>query len=536
VLIKVIIVDDEITIREGIKRAMDWKHHGMEISAVAGSGTEALDFMEQSPPDIVILDIMLNDIDGLEVLDIIRHKYPNIYVIIISGYDDFEYAQRAIELNAFCYLLKPLDLNQLSNKLLQISAAIKQRFDKLKKDKELNERLKESIPIIRDNFFCEIVSGKCISMDSIAAKADFLEIDLKAQQYSVVVIELHSLDNINEYDKNLIKYAAMEICRDAFFETHKCYPFNVEDNIGLLICADETEYKNIREICLSIKEKVNSKLGIPLTIGIGKPCPDLFSIQYSFKEAVDALEYKILMGLNRIIDSDIIYKSSNRRFERNSVKELFDKRADELKLALKTNNRICVDNFTSDIISALRDSISNNIKNYSRDLLLLSIYLSEAAIDLDVNIDYVFHEGDELFGTFKRLETIESISECMESFFRKVMGDLKDKQKDSNSSYINKAMNCIKENLNGEISLTTVADALYVSSNYLSRIFKQEVGESFIEYIIREKMNEAKRLLETSSQKVYEIANVLNYKDVNFFSKTFKRNFGVTPSEYRELL
>ena len=116
------------------------------------------------------------------------------------------------------------------------------------------------------------------------------------------------------------------------------------------------------------------------------------------------------------------------------------------------------------------------------------------------------------------------------------MEEIKNRQNINNSFYVNKARDYIEKNLYGELSLSSVADYLYVSSNYLSRIFKQEVGESFIEYVIRGKMFEAKRLLETSTYKVYEIANELNYKDVNYFTKTFKKTFGVTPSEYRELI
>lgn len=535
-MIKVMIVDDEIVISEGIKQAIDWQSYGMEVCAVAGSGNEALEIMELCPPDIVILDIMLNDMDGLEVLDLVRHKYPNTYVILISGYDDFGYAQRAIELNAFCYLLKPLDENQLREKLLQISENIKKRFEKLKRDRELNERLRESIPILRDKFLYEIVMGKNTNKSSIDSKADFLEVDLKAGQYAVIILELSNVDYRNEYDKNLMKYAVMDICTGTFSGAYKCYPFNIQENIGLLICADSMEQSEIREMCCNIRDKVNRTLGILLTVGVGRPCNELLSVQYSYGEAADALEYKIIMGLNRIIDSEAIYKSANKKYEHNLLKEVFDKRSDELKIALKAMNNKTVYSITAEIISALHTSINNNIKNCNRNLLILSSYLTGIVISLDVNVDRIFEEGKELYGTFRQLETIEKIKECIEAFFRRIMENLKDRQKDSNNSYVDKALECIKENLNGEISLTTVADSLYVSSNYLSRIFRQKMGEPFIEYTIRLKMNEAKRLLETSNQKVYEIANELNYKDVNYFTKTFKRTFGVTPSEYRELL
>lgn len=534
-MIKVMIVDDEKTIREGVKKAIDWQRYGMEVVAVLASGAEALDAIERDPPDIVLLDIILNDIDGLEVLDLVRRKYPGVFVILISGYDDFEYARRAIELSAYCYLLKPIDIGQLLEKLLQVREAIEQRLDKLKKDKELNDRLKESIPIIRDNFFLDLVSGKYASVDSIVKKAEFLGVDLKARQYAVAVLEFHNQGKGNEYDRNLIKFAAMELCIDAFSGAYLCHPFNMEDRIGLLICADELQQENIRAVCGGIMDDMNVKLGVPLTIGIGRPQEEPLSIPYSYREALEALEYKILMGLNRVIDSEIIYQSSNKKLEHNLIKEIFHKRGDELKVALKTMNRHTVESITLDIVSALRVSIDSNIRNHGRDLLLLSGYLSVVAVDLDVDIENVLEEGKELYGAFKSQETMEKIHERILLFFSRVMDELMSKQENSNSLYVGKALKIIKEKLHEEISLSAIADALYLSPNYLSRIFKQEVGESFIEYTVRVKMNEVKRLLEQSPQKVYEIANILNYKDVNYFSKTFKKFFGVSPSEYREL-
>lgn len=534
-MINVMIVDDEKTIREGVERAIDWEGLGMRVCVCAASGAEALDAIELAPPDIVLLDIVLNDIDGLEVLDLIRRKYPGMYVMLISGHDDFEYARRAIELNAYSYLLKPIDIEQLLEKLLQIRQAIWERLDKLKKDKELNDRLKESIPIIRDSFFIGLVSGKRDSAESIVAAADFLGLDLAARQYAVALLELHNRGDGDEYDRNLIRYAVMDICREAFAGTYKCHPFGIEDKIGILISADEMEPGNIRTICGVIRDGVNVKLGVPLTVGVGRPQSDPVCIQHSYREAAEALEYKILMGLNRVIDSEIIYQSANKKLERNLMREVFQKKGDELKIALKTMNRQAADAIADEIMAALRESVDSNIRNHSRDLLLLSTCLSMIAVDLDADMESILDEGRELYGVFKGQDTLEKLHECVRSFFLKVMEVLRNKQKSSNSLYVRKALQYVRENLYGEISLSAIADALYLSPNYLSRIFRQEVGEPFIEYTIRVKMNEVKRLLEQSPQKVYEIAYKLNYKDVNYFSKTFKRFFGVSPSEYREL-
>lgn len=533
-MIKVLIVDDEKIIREGIKKAVDWKKYGMEVIALAGSGIDALNIMDQRCPDIVLLDIVLNDINGLEILQILRSKYPNVYVILISGHDEFDYARRAIELNAFAYLLKPLNVSELTDKLLEIKDDLYKRLDKLKKDKDLNNKLIESLPILRNNFLCQIISYNNIEQRSIFDKADFLNIDLRKERYSAIVLELNSMNNNEEYDKHLIKYAVMEICENSFPSHYYCYSFILDDNVCLLVSGDDIRLELIRESCENIIIEIMNSLCISVAIGIGRVCNELQSIQYSYSEAVQAIEYKVLIGLNKAIDLELICKSSNKPYERNPLKTLFIKKKDKIKCALKAIDYDAINDIVNEIISALYDSLESNIQNYSRDLLLLSNFLTEIVTDFYIDdIDSIF-DGSELYTELRRLETLDRIGPYIESFLIKILATLKNKQKDSNSLYVSKAIEYINENIDNDVSLHNVADALYISSNYLSRIFKQETGESFINYVIELKMNKAKTLLEGNTKKIYEIASDLNYKDVDYFSKTFKKVYGITPSEYKD--
>ena len=209
-MINVLIVDDEFAIREGIKNTFKWHEYGLRVCGTASSGFEALELIEKNTPDIIILDIKLADIDGLEVLEVIREKYSNIKVILISGYDEFEYAQKAIELDAFSYILKPIDDKKLFSKILEAKKIIEDQFNKIRSDENLNKQLKESIPILRDIFLNQIASGKLSDVNIIKDKAEFLGIELNMCQYTAMVLELQNYksdDKISEYDKSMLKLA-----------------------------------------------------------------------------------------------------------------------------------------------------------------------------------------------------------------------------------------------------------------------------------------------------------------------------------------
>lgn len=534
-LIKVLIVDDEKTIREGIKGAINWVNHGMKVVGLAASGIEAINALDNLSPDVVLLDIVLNDMDGLEILQIIRNKYSRAHVIMISGYDEFEYARRAMELNAHSYLLKPLDTNQLDEKLVEIKEAIDERRQILKKNEEINRRLVESFPIIKDNLFYQLIKGRNLNLKTILDKGKFLGIEFNKSHLAVIVLELYNNDHLNEYDRNLIRYAVIDICENSFPHDMNPYVFNLDDKIGIMICGNDLKQKELLKISNNIIKNIIDRLNISLTMGIGGIFDDLLMTHNSYQEAINALDYRIIMGLNKAIDAETIYKSTNKTIEISPIRNLINKREDELKYALKTMNQTLIDTILKDIISVLYSSIKKNIKNYNRELIFLSNFFTEIAIELDLDIDEIL-KGEELFTKLRLKTTIEEIEVSLAIFLKKITEILKNKQESNNSIYVRKAIEYIDNNINEDISLTKVAESLYISSNYLSRIFKQETGESFIEYVVGVKMYEAKKLLENSTKKIYEIADLLNYKDVNYFTKTFKRFYGVTPSECRDLV
>jgi len=543
IIINVLIVDDEETIREGIRRNIDWENYDIRICDAVDSGFKALNIIDRNPPDIVITDIRMGEIDGLELLHIINEKYPTIKVILISAYNDFQYAQKAIELNAFYYLLKPIDSQKLLTKVLEAKSALEKQCESIKMDIDLNKKLENYIPILIDIFFTQLITGKITDIQAIKDRASFLSINLDSSQYNVLILELDDgfyNKSVSEYDKNLFKLATMNDSEKEFTNKgYSCYTFNLGDNIGILVNGNNIIIEEVLNICLQIKTWTNSSLGLLLTVAVGKVHYGISEIVLSYTEALDAFEYKFLLGKNEIIDIEKVYKNHIKSIHSNNLEELINNALNKLVTALKINNEHTITMLIDELSLIVEQAISENFKQTDRILFILSFFLVKSLLALDINMENLNIEDSNLYNQLKSLNSIIDLNPFINNYFSTIRKELEHKQNNHNSFLVKKAIasihNSIHNTIHKDLSLTEIAKSVYINPNYLSKIFKQDTGKSFIEYVIEIKMTEAKRLLTTSHYKIYEIADLLQYKDVNHFTKVFKKVYGVSPKDYREL-
>ena len=540
-MINMLIVDDEYYIREGIKNGINWNEYDINICGVAGSGFEALDMLEEYAPSIVVTDIRMPDMDGLELLDVINEKYSNIKVILISGYRDFQYAQTAINLSAFCYMLKPIDQNELVSKVLEAKKIIEEQVEKVKHDEDIKKRLEENISILKDNFLIQLVKGKKTISAEMQKKAEFLNLNLDGPQYVVCILEPDvrpSMGNeINFYDESLYMAAVMKIAETVIGEScMAAYTFNLDNRIGLIISGENISRDILRAKCDTIINKVNNNVGISLTVGIGNVCDKMENIATSYKEALNAVEYKMVLGKNVVIPVELVQINLKEKAIKNQFLDTLRNCEDDLIIAIKSDNRDSIIIILKEIIDELEDSIKNNIQEKEHLIFLISFFIMKIMFILDIHFNLLIDSKENLIYNMQNLQTMDDLEKYIINCFDKILNELREKNKRHNSFLVNKAIEYINKNLYNDITLVKVADYLTTHPNYLSKIFRRETGESFVEYVIKAKMNEAKILLKNGNNKVYEIANMLNYKDVGHFARTFKRIFGVSPSEYRQLL
>lgn len=544
-MIDIMIVDDERLIREGIKNGINWEAHGINVCATAGSASEALTLIDMYMPNIIITDIRMPDMDGLELLENINRQYSNIKVILISGYKDFEYAQTAISLDAFCYILKPIDSDELLAKVLGAKAMIEEQLKSIKLNEDIKKRLEENMWVIRDNFLIRMVKGELSGESEIQEMKEFLDLNSEGVQFCVAILEIetpnkkcHSKweDKQEWHDEGWYKAAVMNEIEVVFKDFYRSYSFNFNNSIGLLISGQQIDEDHVKEQFVTIKEWVNNSLGLSMTVGIGNTYNSMEEVPISCREAMEASEYKVVMGKNVIIPAKTINTKVSEKVAITNFENILKNSEDDLVYSLKAGDKKAVNQIVDDIIVVTEQVIKANIRTKEHLMLLLAFFLLKIVFSLEIHVHQLVGDQKDLYIALKGLQTIEELQSFLCDFFHKVIQELDNRVKSQNGFLVKQAVDYINANIYNDISLIKVAEYLGVHPNYLSRIFSQELGESFIEYSIKVRMNEAKLLLRNSTNKVYEIADSLHYKDVSHFARVFKKTYGVSPSEYRQLL
>ncbi|MFA5152509.1 MAG: response regulator [Clostridia bacterium] len=539
-MIDIIIVDDERSIREGIATSIPWQQHDINICAVASGVSEALDLIETYMPNIIISDISMPEMSGLDLLEIVNRTYPNIKVILISGYRDFEYAQRAVTNNAFCYLTKPLVAETLIQKVLEAKQEIDAKLKEVKLNDNIRRKLRENIMVLKDNFFRMLMEGRMRQKSDIIDRAATTEIDINFSNFIVCVAEFElaaSQKKLNMYDFSFYKAAIMSTIEENLVEIYKCYTFNLDNRIGILVCSNQQIQRSILVNKLNnVKSWVNKNMGFSLSAGIGNTCGSIEKVTLSYISAVDAMLYRVILGKNIVVDAEQKINTSKEKMVVDDFDNILKNSEEDIVFALRNMNQAEVKNIIEQIMQSSKHIVANDVNQKERIAFLLSVFIIRVMYSLEISNHRFYNKENDLYNSINELISIDDMKNFILGIIREIFQAIEESDSKQNNFLVNKGLRYIKEGVYEDVSLVTIAERLQIHPNYLSKIFKQVTDESFTEHVIRFKMNEAKKLLKTTNAKVYEISDKLGYKDVAHFTKLFKKHFGISPTEYRQLL
>ncbi|HQM95744.1 MAG TPA: response regulator [Clostridia bacterium] len=539
-MIDIIIVDDERSIREGIATSIPWQQHDINICAVASGVSEALDLIETYMPNIIISDISMPEMSGLDLLEIVNRTYPNIKVILISGYRDFEYAQRAVTNNAFCYLTKPLVAETLIQKVLEAKQEIDAKLKEVKLNDNIRRKLRENIMVLKDNFFRMLMEGRMRQKSDIIDRAATTEIDINFTNFIVCVAEFElaaSQKKLNMYDFSFYKAAIMSTIEENLVEIYKCYTFNLDNRIGILVCSNQQIQRSILVNKLNnVKSWVNKNMGFSLSAGIGNTCGSIEKVTLSYISAVDAMLYRVILGKNIVVDAEQKINTSKEKMVVDDFDNILKNSEEDIVFALRNMNQAEVKNIIEQIMQSSKHIVANDVNQKERIAFLLSVFIIRVMYSLEISNHRFYNKENDLYNSINELISIDDMKNFILGIIKEIFQAIEESDSKQNNFLVNKGLRYIKEGVYEDVSLVTIAERLQIHPNYLSKIFKQVTDESFTEHVIRFKMNEAKKLLKTTNAKVYEISDKLGYKDVAHFTKLFKKHFGISPTEYRQLL
>lgn len=504
-MIKAIIVDDEFIEREGMKKTIDWEKHGCIFCGEADNGLTGLELALRVKPDIVITDIRMPGLDGITMSKQIKEKLPYCKFIIITGYDDFEYARGAVKINAFDFLLKPIDEAELVS-------AIERAFRECSK-------IKRNMDITITKNLLDIMRGNISGRKDIDAVLSGYGIN----KSSVLIASF--LNNNFEINKS------SELIKDAIKKHFKGTSYVIEcheDRIALVISgAVPGDINNIIRVIHKIQNEVYTDNNIIVTVGLSDIC-SIYDLRKAYSQSKDALKYRMYTGRGSII------QYSNTRKEKSADWDKIIKIVKEIIIKLKACDKAALDAELRKLYFGLfkENNIDNSIlRQTSIEILLRG---TDVLMSYDIPSDKVFENGFSIYNSIWRLETLEEIYAFVNSVLIRILEAIKENNILSYEDGMEDALEFIKAHYTEDISLSDVAKVAYLNESYLSRKIKKILGVSFVEYITRLRMERAMEYLKDPNIKITEIALRTGYQNYRYFSHKFREYTGYLPSEWKE--
>lgn len=534
---RMMIVDDKDDIIKGIQSMGRWPEIGVEITGWANNGEEALAVMEESKPQIVITDIKMPVMDGIQLTESIKKRYPETKVIILSGYDEFHYAQQALKLGAEEYLLKPIRIHQLQEVILRVIHKLNDEKLKQEEETKILERLAQSLPLLRDKFLQRLLEEPgSLKEEEVCQRLNFLEVDLYPEHLAVLAVEIDHYNGIidrNSYQQmELLNQNLIQLQAEFNREAGKSIIFtDKKERLGWIISVPGLNHSpEINQTVFALAENISvlaqEKAKLTVSIGIGRFYAGLLQLFHSYQEAVEALSHKFLLGTNQIIHIDDVLPDPKLHFHYplESERELLV----SLKVGTRQEGMHLLDSYF-EVLDQYAAYSPKLIKKY-----LTGLVVSISRILLEMNIDEIQLTGGEedLLIQIAKLDTLEKTKPWLRKLIEQIYLLSSCEKKHKTQTKMEKAKGYIDEHMANEISLHAVADFIGLSPNYFTTLFKEYTGETFMDYVIRVRIDKAKELLTTGQFKVYEVANAVGYSDARYFSEIFKKWVGMAPAEY----
>ena len=541
-MLKIFLAEDEVIVRETIKRMIPWEDLGFELVGEAADGEMALPLLLRQKPDLLITDIKMPFLDGLTLAKVAKKEIPGLKVVILSGYDDFNYAKQAINIGVEDYLLKPITKNALIERLTEIRS----RYEHEKTQKEYYEKFHREMQAYEKNssrdFFEALVSGS-MDMMEIYRRSEKLGLDIVAEAYNVLIFTMNCEEDFSGQREGYSEWEAesLELLEEFFSENTSAMLFRCNIfSYGVLIKGQkETIEENTRSCVSEIQRILDRKeQKRQWFVAAGEPVERLSQIQKSYYSASRAFSQRYLY------DENILYYDEMASMEKKNVTE--DDSTYLQKVDVNALNPVILQKFLS---NGLLEETENFVKDYfyaiGQEPLESLVFRNYVTLNVRFSVMSFLKEIGCDTRTLEQEDTEDVLSESSKSlenaiaYAEKIISQaiaLRDQNSgNKNRSILKTAVDFIDSHyMEEDMSLNKAANAANVSANHFSALFSQNMGQTFIEYLTNLRMNKAKEYLRCTSMRSSEIAGEIGYKDAHYFSYLFKKTQGMTPSDYRK--
>lgn len=536
--LKVVVIDDKPLIREAIIKTIKWDDLGCDVVGQAADGIEGKKIIIEQKPDIIITDIKMPGLDGLELTEFINPILPDSRTIVITGYQDFDYAKRAVKLGVYDFILKPIKNEELFNVIRSAAnEIIKDRNEKTAQKMLADEKVKfeqqynDTLPSLREKLVIDIINGSAGTEDSIRAGLKMLK--LEAVRHMTLVVRMKSQnerEGINFYNALSEIAEAVKVRHDIDLVNtviNRDYVFVMLFDRAISVREARMRMKSFyTDIDNSLSKKtINSYTGAASSL-----YKSLVYLKDSYREAVELMNTNFFKVEKRLLlaDDSGKIKTPGKASIINDLERFYT--------IFET-----LDNEETD--RQIRELLENIAAYSSENIFIAKSLLSEICItaaryyykavgnneaELNKSVDMMLDDID-------KLEDINQASKYIKDY----IGSIKERLKKDNRKYspvIKKVIEYINTYFSEEISLEGVADSFAINPSYLSRLLKKETGANFVEILTKTRLEVAKRLLRDPANKVNEVAERVGYKDYTYFYQVFKKVEGISPSEFKKMM
>lgn len=522
---RIMIVDDEEEMRKGIIKKIDWKGNGFQVIADAENGFAALEMAEQMRPDVIFTDIKMPFMDGLEFGAKLKKIMPSVKLIILSGFDDFEYAKQAIKINVTEYILKPISSVELTRVLKNLKQQLDLEFDEKRNIELLRKNYLESLPIIREQFYVNILEGR-LNQSQIKEKAEIYNINLDSKFFTVGLVQIGESKNI---ERELIPISVKRVIDDSMDNYCDFLSLFYSDKIAVIILFnDKRQISNIvngtNEICKNVKRI----LGVTISIGIGSICTNAVELKSSLEGAKNALDYQIILGDDRAIYIGDVEPDISLTIQ------LEEKDSNMMLTAIKLGSDKEIENVISYLLRHFDDQYIS-LNQYQIYMAEIVTCILKVIRNHNIEISKIFGKDLDCYNYVNQMTSLEDVKKWLIETCIKISSLIKHERIRSAKMLTENAKQYVQEHYSEfDLSVDKICSHLHVSPAYFSTIFKKETSMSFITYLTNVRMETALNLLNTTDDKTYMIAEKVGYSEANYFSYVFKKQFGVSPTKYRK--
>lgn len=532
-MFSILIVDDNLSDREGVRDLIDWKGLGVEVAGFAANGIEGYKKAMEIKPDFVLTDVAMPLMDGLKMAEKIKSELPFTKFIFMSCFDEFNFVKEAMKVDAFGYVLKPIDLNELTEAVRKIISIAQSEKDNKRFYEELKQRITESMPILREQFLRDLLYGSLKDENEALARMSYLGIDHSNRMYTVIFIEIDNYDmNFSDIDIDM-KYLMIHGVKRYLDEKvlmGKGYILNQQYNsIAAILfaptCNEESELEAVLDSLNEFKALVNNNIHIEVTIGIAEYSRRLTDVPKLYQRAEYAVKSKFYSKGNRIILS-----SETKEIQAPIEFNLQDIR-NEIGFILEQGKVEDIEVFIEKYYGAEKIYTEAHVKSLAFTIVNI---IQTILLEKNETFSSIFSSDTVIWDKLSRFETILDIKQWLKNILEAVRQYLNNGDGGRYRKIVEDIKRIIENNYSKLENIEQIVKPLFISASHANFIFKQQTGQTIFDYLIYTRMEAAKKMLEDPYKKIYEIAEMVGYKSKSYFGSVFKEYTGLTPKQYAD--